>query len=84
MNKYEILSSSWLKVIAMITMTIDHMAAFLPFFHEYATLYYVMRSIGRIAFIVFAFLLAEGFIHTHNKRKYGRNLLVFALISQLP
>ena len=84
MNKYEILSGSWLKVIAMITMTIDHMAVFLPYFYENTTLYFVMRSIGRIAFIVFAFLLAEGFIHTRNKRKYGRNLLVFALLSQLP
>lgn len=79
-----ILNGSWLKVIAMVTMTIDHMAVFLPFFHEHPTLYYAMRSIGRVALIIFAFLLAEGYIHTRNKRKYGRNLAVFAIISQLP
>ena len=84
MNKYEILSGSWLKVIAMITMTIDHMAVFLPYFHEHPTLYFIMRSIGRVALIIFAFLLAEGYIHTRNKRKYGRNLAIFAIISQLP
>ena len=84
MNKYEILSGSWLKVIAMVTMTIDHMAVFLPYFHEHPTLYFAMRTIGRVAFIIFAFLLSEGFIHTRDKRIYGRNLAVFAIISQLP
>ena len=78
------LSGSWLKVIAMITMAIDHTAAFLPFFQEHHVLYFVMRSIGRVAFIIFAFLLAEGFVYTHNRKKYGRNLIIFAFISQLP
>ena len=84
MSKIQILSGSWLKVIAMVTMLFDHMAVFMPYFHEYPTLYFAMRTIGRTAFITFAFLLAEGFIHTHNRRKYGRNLTIFALISQLP
>ena len=84
MNKNEILSGSWLKVIAMITMTIDHMAVFLPYFHERPTLYLAMRTIGRVALIIFAFLLAEGFVHTRNKKKYGYNLAIFAIISQLP
>ena len=84
MSKIQIFSGSWLKVIAMVTMLFDHMAVFLPYFHEYPTLYFAMRTIGRTAFIIFAFLLAEGFIHTHNRRKYGRNLTIFALISQLP
>ena len=78
------LSGSWLKVIAMVTMTIGHTAAFIPFFHEHPTLYIAMRTIGRVAFITFAFLLAEGFTHTHNRKKYGRNLAIFAIISQLP
>lgn len=78
------LSGSSLKVIAMITMAIDHTAIFIPYFREQPMLYLAMRIIGRIAFIVFAFLLAEGFIHTHNRKKYGRNLIIFALISQLP
>jgi hypothetical protein len=68
----------------MITMAIDHTAIFIPYFREQPMLYLAMRIIGRIAFIVFAFLLAEGFIYTHNRKKYGRNLIIFALISQLP
>ena len=56
------LSGSALKVIAMISMVIDHIALYLM---EYGTvLYETMRCIGRIAFPVFAFLIAEGFIHT--------------------
>jgi len=84
MNKYQILSGSWLKVIAMVTMAIGHTAAFIPYFYEHLMLYYYMRTLGRITFITFAFLLVEGFIYTHNRKKYGRNLTIFALISQLP
>ena len=84
MDKYKILSGSWLKVIAMVTMAIDHTAVFLPYFHDHPTIYFAMRTIGRVAFITFAFLLVEGFVYTHNRRKYGRNLTIFAIISQLP
>ena len=44
----------------------------------------IMHYIGRIAFPLFAFLITEGFTHTHDRKKYGINLLTFALISELP
>lgn len=84
MKNYQILNGSWLKIIAVTTMAIGHTAAFLPYFWEHPMLYAAMRTIGRIAFVTFAFLLVEGFVHTHNRRKYGRNLVILAIISQLP
>lgn len=42
-----------------------------------------MRCVGRIAFPVFAFLIAEGFAYTHNRKRYFTRLLVFAVISEV-
>jgi len=47
-------------------------------------LYFVMRLIGRFGFPLFAFLIVEGFQHTHSVKKYAMNLGMFALISELP
>ena len=75
-------SGSALKVIAMISMVIDHIALYLM---EHGTvLYETMRCIGRIAFPVFAFLIAEGFIHTRSRYRYFFTLMGFAIISEIP
>ena len=95
-NRWKCLSGSWLKVLAVLFMLIDHLAAFylydlptlqVPFLHilhKALTPYWVMRLIGRMAFPLFAFLLVEGFIHTHNRKQYGINLLIFAFLSEIP
>ena len=76
------LSGSALKVIAMISMVIDHIALYLM---EHGTvLYETMRCVGRIAFPVFAFLITEGFIHTRSRYRYFFTLLGFAVISEIP
>ena len=52
---------------------------------EHGTLLYeTMRCIGRIAFPVFAFLIAEGVIHTRSRYRYFFTLLGFAVISEIP
>lgn len=44
----------------------------------------VLRGIGRLSFPIFAFLLVIGFTHTHDRKKYFSNLLIFGIISQIP
>ena len=95
--RWQVLSGSWLKVIAMASMLVDHTAGQLlrhyPAFTEplvmlgnnhALTWYFLLRSVGRLAFPIFCFLIVEGFLHTHDRWKYGRNLFVFALISEIP
>ena len=75
------LSGSALKIIAVLSMVIDHCAYFLM---EHGTpLYGVMQCFGRIAFPVFAFLIAEGFAHTRNRARYFITILGFAIISEI-
>lgn len=92
------ISGSTLKIIAIVTMLIDHAGATVvsaltrqPYItsspetlQAVRTLYNVMRDIGRVAFPIFCFLLVEGFLHTHNVKKYAQRLFLFALISEIP
>lgn len=42
------------------------------------------RAVGRIAFILFAYLVVEGFVHTRSRRNYLLRLALFALVSEVP
>lgn len=72
------LSAFILKVIAVISMAIDHTGAVL--FPNIT----VLRYIGRIAFPIYCFLIAEGYAHTKSAPKYLMRLGLFALISEVP
>ena len=71
-----ILSSFWLKIIALVTMTIDHLGFLLP--HYNPELANVFRYIGRLALPLFCFMIVEGAIHTKNFKKYALRLGVMA------
>ena len=76
------LSGSWLKVIAILSMTIDHIAYYYGVSNPYV--YELMRTVGRIAFPTFAFLLAEGYVYTRNRQRYMLSLFTFAILSEIP
>lgn len=72
------MSSFVLKIIACFAMFIDHLNYV---FWDSST---YLNCIGRFAFPIFAFQITEGYIHTHNLKKYFGKLFIFAIISQIP
>lgn len=92
------LSQEGLKIIACVTMLIDHVGAILvdAFFMkavhsgqigrpgEILAIYEAMRLIGRLAFPIYCFLLAEGAQHTRDPKRYGLRLALAAVLSELP
>lgn len=95
-QKWQILSGSWLKFVAVLSMAVDHTAQHVlyhlssfnaPLFtlgNRPFSCVLLMVCFGRLAFPLFAFLAVEGFIHTRDFRKYSLNLLLFALLSVIP
>ena len=74
-----------LKTIALVTMTMDHLAVRLDMMAriDWDT-YDLMRCFGRFSFPLFCLILSFGFFHTGNIKKYLLRMLIFALISELP
>ncbi len=75
-NKFPYLSGNALKILAAIFMTLDHIGVFIfpriVFF----------RAIGRLAFPIFAYMIAEGAHYTKNKFKYFIRIFLVGLLCQ--
>ncbi len=82
-EKAQILNEFVLKTLALVFMTMDHIGLFLLSYLGSANVVgLVFRSAGRIAFPLFAFMLAEGMRKSHHKEKYLLRLaLMWALVS---
>ena len=83
-------SAEQLKNIALVSMVIDHAAVGLIEQSELASgvawslCGTAMRLMGRVAFPLFAFMIAEGAVHTRDRRRYALRLLLLAVISEIP
>lgn len=67
-----------LKGIAAALMLTDHVGAIL--LPEMP----VLRCVGRLAFPIFAFFIAEGYAHTRDFGRYFRRLAILAVVSEIP
>lgn len=90
------LTGAVLKNAAYVSMFIDHFFAVI--FYNYMRLhtidgawdprlepiYRAGRAVGRIAFILFAFLIVEGFLRTRSRGRFLLRLFLFALLSEIP
>ncbi len=72
------LSAAALRSLAIGFMILDHLWATVIPGNDW------MTWVGRLAFPIFAFQLAEGFVHTHDLKAYKKRLLIWGLISEIP
>ena len=70
-----LLSSFWIKIIAILTMTVDHVGVMFDITP--------LRYIGRLALPLFCFMAAEGVLHTKNFKKYALRLGIMAAVISL-
>ena len=77
------IASFSLKVVAIVCMTCNHAAHLfsdvLPFPASC-----LLEGVGGLTFPIMAFLLAEGWRHTSDIRRYEMRLAIFAAVSQIP
>jgi len=70
------MSSFVIKIIAAVSMLIDHMGLLL--FPQYG----IMRILGRLAFPLYAFCIAEGFYYTRDKKRYFLQIFILGIVCQ--
>lgn len=81
MTKSKILDSNQLKLIAIIAMTVDHIAWAMFDGYPTALLPLVMHIIGRLTCPIMCYFIAEGYHYTRNINKYTFRLFAFAFVS---
>ncbi len=95
-GKKGFLSAAVLKHTAYLSMLVDHFSCVVLLLYiqglsqqgqetaQLTEVYNYGRDFGRIAFVLFAYMAAQGFLHTHNALRYLLRLGIFALLSEVP
>lgn len=72
-----VFTGNQLKLLALVSMTLDHVGLILlpgvP----------VLRLLGRLAFPIYGWMIAEGCRHTHDRRRYLGRLALLAAVCQV-
>lgn len=76
-SKLPLLSGNALKIIALIAMTLDHIGV--QFFPTVGWL----RVVGRLAFPIFAYMIAEGATYTKHRARYFGTIAALAAVLQV-
>lgn len=78
------LSRNQLKIIAMLSMVLDHIGCVILQGNVSKEMVLLFRGIGRLSFVIFCYLIVQGFFETANFRKYAIRMCIFAVLSELP
>ena len=72
-----IMTGNQLKILALVAMTVDHIGVVI--FPQVT----VLRIIGRLAYPIFAYMIAEGCFYTHDKKRYLGGIVALGAACQL-
>ena len=77
----KILNSNTIKIIAIVAMTIDHIAWLVFPEYDNGIIPVILHIIGRLTCPIMCYCIAEGYHYTKNINKYTMRLFAFAFIS---
>lgn len=88
-KRLQVFNGAQLKYMAFLSMLLDHVnnSMITPYLDGKGLLLHVsnlLSILGRVAFPLFMFFLVEGFFKTRSRKKYLINLLIFAILSEVP
>ena len=79
-KKWQVCSGFVLKIIALFTMTLDHIAVVASYFGLGGTVYDIFMVLGRLSLPLFCLLIVEGVLHTKSFKMYALRLGIMATL----